>query len=61
MYHTFFIHAPVDGHIGCFHSEESQKGKNKCILTQICGIWKTIMLLLLLLSRFSRVRLSATP
>ena len=44
MYRTFFIHAPVDGHIGCFHSEESQKGKNKCILTQICGIWKTVML-----------------
>ena len=19
MYHTFFIHSPVDGHLGCFH------------------------------------------
>ena len=19
MYHSFFIHSPVDGHLGCFH------------------------------------------
>ena len=38
MYHKFFIHSSIDGHLGCFH-----------------------VLLLLLLSRFSRVRLCATP
>ena len=20
MYHIFFIHSPVDGHLGCFHA-----------------------------------------
>ena len=20
IYHSFFIHAPVDGHLGCFHA-----------------------------------------
>ena len=40
MYHNFFSHSSVDGHLGCSHA---------------------LLLLLLLLSRFSRVRLCATP
>ena len=39
MYHNFFIHLSVNGHLGCFH----------------------VLLLLLLLSCFSHVRLLATP
>ena len=68
VHHAFFIHSSVNGHLGCFHREQcccDQIGVYVSfpnysfvqIHTQEWDCW----IMLLLLSRFSHVRLCATP
>ena len=50
MYYIFFIHSSVSGHLGCFH-----------VLAIVTSAAMKIGMHMLLLSRFSCVRLCVTP
>ena len=49
MYHIFFIHSPVDGHLGCFHdlpivNSAAVQSSDFVLLLQYCvGCYVTLL------------------
>ena len=40
MYHIFFIHSSVNGHLGCFHVlASSNEHRGACILSNYSFLW----------------------